>query len=33
MENGRRGTHKKHGEEINSRIYEQEVSFVNIASG
>jgi len=33
MENGRRGTDKKHDEETNSRIYEQEVSFVNIVSG
>jgi hypothetical protein len=33
MENGRRGRDKKHDEEANSRIYEQEVSFVNIASG
>jgi hypothetical protein len=30
MENGRRGTDKKHDGETNSRIYEQEISFVNI---
>jgi hypothetical protein len=33
MENGRRGTDKKHDEETNSCIYEQEVNFVNITSG
>ena len=33
LENGRRGTDKKHDEETNSRIYEQEVSFVYIALG
>jgi hypothetical protein len=33
MENGRRGTDKKHDEETNSRIYEQEIGFVNIVLG
>jgi hypothetical protein len=32
MENGRRGTDKKHDEETNGCIYEKEVSFVNTAS-
>jgi hypothetical protein len=30
LENGRRGTDKKHDEETNGHIYEQEVSFVHI---
>ena len=32
MENGRRGTYKKHDEETNGCIYEKEVGFVNTAS-